>query len=333
MNLLEVKYNGGLGNILFQISAAIAYSIKLNRTVMIEEYATFPNLQNYCLNKLVADETQAKNSFTEILHSVIDDKYPNITTAENKSDELAAAEQFNREFTGNVRLIGFFQEYKNFDNIKFLIFGILGIPTFRNNVLPIIMTDEFQRRGLFQHLRQPEISSDDKGEITISLHIRRGDYEKLSCYFLLLNEYYYKNALLSIIDKTQAPLKILCFYERKSDDSAKRVITALENDADLSKYPMEFHHFNEILETPPTDFEEMLIMSQCKHHIIANSTFSWWSAYFNPNTDKIVCYPREYFNHQLHYLSNSGLKVKEWTEIESWNPAVLKCECYRQYRH
>lgn len=329
MHLLQVKYNGGLGNTLFQISAAIAYAIKLNRTVIFEEYATFPNLRNYFLSKLGVDETQPENSFTEILHSVIDTKYPNITTAENRNDELVAAEQFNREFPGNVRLIGFFQEYKNFDNIKFLIFGILGMPTFRDNVLPKIMTDEFQRRGLFQHLRPtPEVSTEDNvGAITISLHIRRGDYENLACYFLLLNEYYYKLALLHIMDKIGSGTKfnVLCFYEQKSDESAKRVITALENDADLSKYSMEFHHFNEIIETAPTDFEEMLIMSQCKHHIIANSTFSWWAAYFNPVSDKIVCYPREYFNHFLHYLSNDGLKVKEWTEIDAWNPTEPRC--------
>jgi hypothetical protein len=47
----------------------------------------------------------------------------------------------------------------------------------------------------------------------------------------------------------------------------------------------------------------------------------------NPDPHKIVCYPNEYFNHQLYYLANDGLKVKEWTAIEAWNPCEWRCDC------
>jgi hypothetical protein len=62
-----------------------------------------------------------------------------------------------------------------------------------------------------------------------------------------------------------------------------------------------------------SDWEQMLLMSLCNHNIIANSSFSWWSAYFNEWENKIICYPYLWFNNKN--LETKDLCPKEWKKI------------------
>ena len=55
-------------------------------------------------------------------------------------------------------------------------------------------------------------------------------------------------------------------------------------------------------------------MSCCQHNIIANSTFSWWGAYFNSNNNKIVCYPDTWFQPSVIH-NTKDLFPDEWNKI------------------
>ena len=47
---------------------------------------------------------------------------------------------------------------------------------------------------------------------------------------------------------------------------------------------------------PTAAFIDMQLMSRCRHHILANSSFSWWGAWLNPSQDKVVIAPKCWFN-------------------------------------
>jgi hypothetical protein len=130
--------------------------------------------------------------------------------------------------------------------------------------------------------------SNDYMENTISMHFRIGDYKKIQEYHPLATYGYYERSLQYL--QTQNPTKrfnVLFFCEDVDYDEVAVLINKLS--AKFSSY-----NFRRAINTL-SDWEQMLLMSCCHHNIIANSSFSWWGAYFNAFTDKRVCYPSAWF--------------------------------------
>ncbi len=115
----------------------------------------------------------------------------------------------------------------------------------------------------------------------ISVHIRRGDYasiQKIADEHGTLPLSYYKTACDKILEK---------FPDARFFVSSDDIDWSKENFP--QSYPATFVSSQEI-----SDCEELLLMSLCKHNIIANSTFSWWGAWLNQHSDKIVITPRNW---------------------------------------
>jgi hypothetical protein len=62
------------------------------------------------------------------------------------------------------------------------------------------------------------------------------------------------------------------------------------------------------------DWEQLLLMSLCNYNVIANSTFSWWGAYFNENIGKKICYPSVWFGPKAGH-NTTDLFPKDWVKI------------------
>ena len=59
-------------------------------------------------------------------------------------------------------------------------------------------------------------------------------------------------------------------------------------------------------------FADFYLMSKCNHNIIANSTFSWWSAWLNNSPGKVVISPKKWF---LNEWNDSNIPVDNWVKI------------------
>ncbi|NUN81029.1 alpha-1,2-fucosyltransferase, partial [Bacteroides ovatus] len=59
------------------------------------------------------------------------------------------------------------------------------------------------------------------------------------------------------------------------------------------------------------NYLDMQLMSCAKHNVIANSTYSWWGAWLNENSDKIVIAPKRWFNK----IVTPDILPEQWIKI------------------
>lgn len=118
---------------------------------------------------------------------------------------------------------------------------------------------------------------------SVSLHIRRGDYVSnpqvyQACGVCPLS--YYTAAVDEVSKSVRAPHFFIF-----SDD-----IEWCKKNLSIP-FPVTFVGHN----GPDKDYEDLRLISLCRHQIIANSSFSWWGAWLNPNPQKKVIAPKQWF--------------------------------------
>ena len=180
----------------------------------------------------------------------------------------------------------------------------------------IIISDYFQKYDIFEQyadllrddMRYTYPLTKDNQEYlkeinsykTASVHIRRGDYlsaEQALQTFSQVSKNYYKSAIE---------------YIQKKSNINKLVI--FSNDLEWVKANLKFEIDCLYIENDGPDSQHQFLMTNCNHHVIANSTYSWWGAWLNPSKDKIVCVPKKWFNaiekQNDIYIPNGWIRIE-----------------------
>jgi hypothetical protein len=184
----------------------------------------------------------------------------------------------------NVYLNGYWQSEKYFSPIKH-----------------IIKRDFILKNNNLIHLEN--YISLIKRSNSVSIHFRRGDYvsnQTTNSLHGICDFSYYKNAIDYISKKIKDP-NFFIF----SDD-----INWVQNNFSIS-FPTTFIKRNNI----DNSYEELFLMSLCKHNIIANSSFSWWGAWLNNNSDKIIIAPKRWFSNESMNNQTNDIIPQNWIRL------------------
>ena len=145
-------------------------------------------------------------------------------------------------------------------------------------------------------------------ESSISIHFRRGDYKQLPDCHPILPDDYYAESIHYILTQDSSVTHIYYYCEDEDAADIEAVITELKT---------MFTGLSWSRVKADADWEEMVCMSCSRHHVIANSSFSWWGAYLRTDSiveKNIVCYPALWFG-PLVEKDVSAMFPPEWIKI------------------
>jgi len=282
-NIITCSLMGGLGNQLFQICTTIAYGIETNRKIVfpysenLQFGTTRPTYWNNFLSGLKMF-TKPTDEISSLMYTI----YEEPKFSYSKIHKYAKSER--------VCLAGYFQSYRYFDYNKELLFKLFRLSAQQDNVM-----DQY-----------PDTINSDYNNI--AMHFRLGDYKNIQDCHPLMNYEYYDRALRHIINsKADVVHRVLYFCQEEDNLTVREIIDKLSDE-----FPGII--FEKADDSIP-DWQQLLLMSCCNDNIIANSTFSWWGAYFNEKPSKIVCYPGKWFGAKLEHDLND-LFPSEWHKID-----------------
>lgn len=295
--MITCVYMGGLGNQLFEIFAVIGYALKYKDSFIFPYTPNVGNRPTYWETflsslKIFTTYNQKYNMTAEQLNSIP----PEVNCLQHHY--VALAEYPKDKIT---KLYGYFQSYKYFHEYRDKIFQMIRLETQQNNVCT-------------EYIHYFNENTDGKSFYNVSMHFRFGDYKKLQEYHHLLDAKYYMNAMKFVKQCNHSGLDIRVIYFCEMEDNP--IVDKILDQVRTIDPNIEFVKVDDSIE----DWKQMLLMSCCDSNIIANSTYSWWAAYFNRNRNNQnhnVCYPSKWFGPMNSHLILDDMFLPSWKRIEA----------------
>lgn len=286
--MLTCNVMGGLGNQLFQIFAVIATAFKKKHKFIFLYKEKLDSAENvtvrntYWDNLLAGLKVFTKPNFPMQPIVVRENgfRYQNINISDGPDETL-------------YMMYGYYQSYKYFNEYYDMIFKkIVKIDKIKENI-----AEKYKDVIDFEN--------------SISMHFRIGDYKHLQHVHPIMKYHYYEESLDHIVNVKKSDCKkVLYFCEEKDVTDVLIIVGKLEK-----KFPhLEF----KCIQFDICDWEQMILMSLCRHNVIANSTFSWWGAYlgfFENKETYFVCYPKTWFAPKVGH-DVQDLFPPEWKKID-----------------
>lgn len=273
--MIIVRIMGGLGNQMFQYAAGRQLAATHN-TVLKLDISDFKdyNLHDYGLSVFNIRELFATPEeitlFKEPESSALKKKLKKLLRCPGKLGITHIREnQYHFDpkiltMPDSVYLDGYWQSERYFSNIA--------------DIIRAEFTVKLPQTGKNMELARRITSCE-----SVSLHVRRGDYvtdEKTKTIHGTCDLDYYARCIERLAEKVHRP----CFFIFSDDPGWT------EENLRIT-HPAIFVSHN----GPKKNYEDLRLMSQCRHHILANSSFSWWGAWLNQYPDKLVLSPDRWF--------------------------------------
>lgn len=294
-NYIVVQLNGGLGNQMFQYAAARALADKFQCNLWLDttvlgthsgstprQYALgFFNVRAQVAHTELTDEAALQFASLRYRWS---HRWPALFSSRHVLNEksLAFDERIGR-LRPPVYLRGYWQSEKYFHHIA---------DTLRQSDFTPATAAGGENARLLKWLAAND---------AISMHIRRGDYARhaaTNAYHGLCSPEYYQRAARHLVQLTGVK-HFLVF-----SDEPQWVLEHI-----TLPYPMEMVSHNSGTQSA----WDVVLMQHCRHHIIANSSFSWWGAWLNGSADKKVIAPAQWF--ARNDIPAQDLLPAEWIRL------------------